>query len=439
MRTIADFHIHSKFSRACSPRLELETIAAWSKIKGIQVVSCADFTHPAWFSSIKEKLEDSPFPGLFQLKPHYERQAEEAIRTAGFFQKFPDLHFILSTEISCIYSKGGSVRRVHLLIFSPSIAVVEKINAALGARGKLASDGRPILGMDAKELLRIVLDISPECFMIPAHAWTPWFAVFGSKSGFNAIEECFEELTPNIFAIETGLSSDPLMNWRLSQLNEITLISCSDAHSPEHLGREANIFEGTSLSYSSLRDALKAGKKGTDGLRLDSTIEFYPEEGMYHLDGHRTCRFSCEPHETKRLGGRCPICKRPLTVGVLNRVMELADQDPESIRARKAGYAYIVPLPEIIAQCCGVKSAHSKKVQKIYQELINRFGSEFEILLNSHHDADLRKISKEIADGIQNMREKNVKISSGYDGVYGTITVHESPVRTQDALFAPEV
>lgn len=436
MRYITDFHIHSKYARACSKRLELETIAAWSQIKGIQVVSTGDFTHPAWFTSIQEKVEESMHKGLYQLKEKYQNISEEYKKSLGSTREFQKLFFILGTEVSCIYSKGGAVRRIHALVFAPSIEIAKKINEALSKIGNLASDGRPILGLDVKKLCKIVFDISPDCMVIPAHVWTPWFALFGSKSGFNALEECFEELTPHIFACETGLSSDPFMNWKLSQLNTITLVSNSDAHSPEHLGREANVFEGDDISYALIMDVLKAGKKGVEKLKLDYTIEFYPEEGMYHVDGHRTCNYSCTPKETQRLKGVCPVCKRNLTVGVLNRIGELQDQDPKKVAPTQIGYKNIIPLSEIIAQYFDVKNKNSKKVQKIYFELINRFGNEFEILLDVPPETISQNSISEIGRGIHFMRKGEIEITPGFDGVYGTIRVPLQKNKKQESLLS---
>ncbi len=432
-RYIADFHVHSRYSRACSKNLELETIAGWSMIKGIHVISTGDFTHPAWFGGIREKLEES-YPGLYRLKGDWKAESQRIAREY-LSGPLPEQQFILTTEVSCIYSKNGKVRRIHLLVFLPSIAAVERFNAALkAAGGNLSSDGRPILGIDAKEIARMAFEISEDAFIVPAHAWTPWFAVFGSKSGFDSLQECFDELTPRIAAIETGLSSDPLMNWGLSGLDGITLISNSDAHSPEKMGREANVFLGDSVSYGALVEAMRHEVKG-GSLRLASTIEFYPEEGMYHIDGHRSCGFSCEPEETKRRKGICPVCKKALTIGVLHRVNDLSDRDPERIRKSKTPFVNIIPLPEIIAQCCGVKSTQSPRVKKIYREVIHRLGSEFEILLDCSADKIFEAGFPEIARGIAKMRSGDAKIVPGYDGVYGTITVCDPPRERQAKLL----
>jgi len=485
MRYIADLHIHSKYSRACSKRLELETIAAWAQIKGINVISCGDFTHPRWFAVIEKKLVETA-PGLYSLKNEYHSAVHAERRKNGIssYAKATEdkadadralPSFILTTEISCIYSKAGSVRRVHVLIFAPSLDAVRRINAALAMLGKLASDGRPILGLDAKELLKIISNISPDCYMVPAHIWTPWFAVFGSKSGFNSLEECFDELTPHIFAAETGLSSDPRMNWHCSIVNPVTLISNSDAHSLEKLGREANVFEGTDISYPLIRDALKnachpdpnnvipassvipakagiqkhLGSQKPSGyeanrsghsteqsipLRLSYTVEFFPEEGRYHLDGHRDCGVSLNPAQTKKFKGLCPTCSKPLTIGVLHRVMELADQDPREQERKKIGFKNIIPLQELIGQALQ-QGVNTKRVGELYAKVINRFGSEFAFLLDASVEEMQQHIPRELVSALRNMRTGAVEIIPGYDGVYGVINAVKPSARRQSALM----
>jgi len=399
MLYIADLHIHSKYSRATSKSTDLEHLTQWAEIKGIQILGTGDFTHPLWFKEISSKLEPAT-DGLYKLKG-----AKSLMR------------FILSTEFSCIYTKNDKCRRIHLCVFAPDIATVEKINKTLGAKYNLKSDGRPILGIDAKELLKILLSISPDIVMIPAHAWTPWFSIFGSKSGFNSVEECFDELTPHIFALETGLSSDPLMNWQWSYLDKYTLISNSDAHSPEKLGREANVFNfAKEPAYSDIMRAIKTRKN------FLYTIEFFPEEGKYHIDGHRACNFQCEPVQTKKLKGICPVCHRPLTVGVLNRVAELADrakpQQPQGAPDQKS----IVPLKEIVAEIEGVMPT-SKRVDAIYHDLIKKGKNEFNILLNLSA-AELKSIGdNQLAEAIMKMRQGQVIKNPGYDGVFGQIKI----------------
>lgn len=403
MKYTVDLHIHSKYSRACSKDLELENIEKWCGKKGVDIVATADFTHPLWFKNLKSKLEESE-PGLYKLK--------------GSKSK---VRFLNSTELSCIYSKGGKVRRLHIVVLAPDLQTVEKINQKLDKVGKLASDGRPILGLDAKNLAQIVFEISEECMIIPAHAWTPWFAVFGSKSGFDSLEECFEELTPNIYAIETGLSSDPPMNWRLSQLDNITLISNSDAHSPQNIGREANVFDLRDLSYQEICEAIKRRDKN----KFLYTIEFYPEEGMYHFDGHRACGVSFLPSKTKKMKNICPVCKKPLTIGVLNRVDNLADREENFIKENKSFIPYksIVGLDDVIAESFDISSRRSKKVMMEYENIISQGKSEFNVLLDLSFE-ELNKItSPQIVEGIKRNREGNVFIEPGFDGQYGKVTL----------------
>lgn len=431
---IADFHIHSKYSRACSKSLDLEHISAWSRIKGIHIVTCADFTHPLWFSELQEKLEETA-QGLYALKKKYQHDADIIVSEFSSFLVSAPQQFILTTELSCIYSKHGKGRRIHIIVFAPSLAVVKKINVALSQIGNIASDGRPIIGIDVVELIRIILDISDECFFVPAHAWTPWFSVFGSFSGFDSLEECFEGFTPRIRAIETGLSSDPAMNWRLSALDDITCISNSDAHSLEKLGREATVFGGTAPTYRSLIAAMSAGARGTEALSLDSTIEFFPEEGKYHFDGHRLCEFSCDPKQTQKLQGNCPQCKKPLTVGVLNRVIRLADQDEERAkRIPRVPFHSIIPLQELIAHQVGV-GVQSKKVKEQYKKVINRCGAEFDILLHTPIEEIAQRAGDDIALVIARVRTRDVHITPGYDGEYGRITVMHTQKKIQSELF----
>ncbi len=417
MKIIADLHIHSKYSRACSKELELPVIAEWCKKKGVDVVATGDFTHPAWFKHLKEDLV-ADGKGLYDLK--------------GGDGK---VKFFCSTEISCIYSQGGRGRRLHIMVFAPSLQVVEKINKELEARGcNLKSDGRPIIGLSAKELAELVFEISEECMIVPAHAWTPWFAIFGSKSGFDSLEECFEELTPKIYAIETGLSSDPPMNWRLSALDKITLISNSDAHSPSNIAREANVFQLEEVSYKNICEAIKTG----DPKKFLYTIEFYPEEGMYHYDGHRACGVSFSPEETKKYNGTCPQCKKPLTIGVLNRVDNLADRIPGEGSENKIPFKSLVGLDDVIAEALDVKGRKSKTVQREYENLISRGQSEFNILLNLSYE-ELGKItSPQIVEGIKRNREGKVFIEPGFDGQYGVVKLfspEEKKIAKQKKLF----
>lgn len=442
MRFICDFHIHSKYSRATSRDMEPEALAYWAAIKGIKVVGTGDFTHPAWIKELKEKLEPAE-NGFYKLK-----DAKLAIKNNFNNAKIPaelvakiqdsrlaEIRFILTAEISSIYSKGGKVRRVHNLLFAPSFEVADKINEKLNTIGNLRSDGRPILGLDSKELLKIILNISSDAALVPAHAWTPWFSVFGSKSGFDSLEECFDDYTKFIFAIETGLSSDPAMNWRLSKLDKISLISNSDAHSPENLGREANIFEGEAVDYFSIMSAIKnkgeADIKKTLPLKFVSTIEFFPEEGKYHYDGHRVCKISMSPEETKKAKGICPVCKKPMVIGVLNRVDALADRALGGKPERYIPYKNLVPLKEIIADAFGVAKG-TKKVNEEYFKLISCFDSEFTVLLNAGIEEIAQCANPLIAAGINKMRVGKVRLVPGFDGEYGKISIFSNEERIKD-------
>ena len=438
MKFFADFHLHSKYSRATSGDMDLEHLDKWARIKGIKVLGTGDFTHPAWLKELKSKLEEAE-PGLFRLRPQ-----NKLIQNNGWHPPISkngadDLRYLLTSEISCIYSKNNRTRKVHMMIFAPSFEAVDKINAHLGWIGNLKADGRPILGLDAKELLKIALNASPEVLVVPAHAWTPHFSVFGSESGFDSLKECFEDYTKYIYAIETGLSSDPAMNWRLSALDNITLISNSDSHSPHRIGREANIFEGKITGYKNLMEALKFGRKAPSSLanRLVETIEFFPEEGKYHYDGHRNCQIVFSPEETKTNKDLCPKCGRPLTIGVMNRVMKLADR-PENFALEKAvPFQRLIPLEEIIADVFDM-GVGTKTVEQEYQDLINRFGSEFKILLETEI-SEIAAGNARIAEAIKRVRAGQVKIAPGYDGEYGKIKIFEDNEREnfsrQKALF----
>ena len=422
MRYIADFHLHSSFSRATSSKITLESMNHWAKVKGINILSVADFTHPVWYKTLKKKLEETA-PGLYQLKNFSTATSKSTEKTKPYF--------ILTTELSCIYSQKDKTRRLHLLVFAPNLLAVEKINQKLGQRFNLSSDGRPILGISAKELLKIILDISPDCFVVPCHAWTPWYAVFGSKSGFDSIEECFEEQSKNIFALETGLSSDVLMNRLLSSLDKYTLISNSDAHSEKNFGREANVFNLTELSYKNIINTIKT-KRG-----FDYTIEFYPEEGKYHWDGHRDCNVFLPPEEAEKTKNICPKCGKPLTIGVLHRVKELADRKEPFLPPSGPGFKNLIPLAEIISQVLKV-GKQSKKVENVYFDLIKKGGSEFNILLDLTKK-ELEKIDKKISEAIILVREGEVIKNPGYDGVYGEIKIkfleEDNKNKNQKTLF----
>lgn len=426
MRIVADLHIHSPYSRAVSKEMTLENLDSWARLKGITVMGTGDFTHPAWIREIKAKLEPAE-SGLYKLKvvPSLASSASEA--------KLGTIRFMLTVEISSIYSKGGKTRRIHNLIFAPSIETAEKINAALGWQGNLKSDGRPILGLDSKELAKIVFNTDSRAAVVPAHAWTPWFSIFGSMSGFDSIEECFDEFAPQIFAVETGLSSDPAMNRRLSKLDKIALISNSDSHSLQRIGREANVFD-TELSYDGIIDAIKSH----DPTKFLYTIEFYPEEGKYHYDGHRLCKFSCGPEETKKLNKICPRCGKPMTVGVMSRVDQLADRPFGGKQGITIPYKNLVPLDEIIAESFGVGTA-SKKVKGEYKNLVEKVGSEFAVLVDASKSQLENATAPEVVEGIMRVREGRLHIEPGYDGEYGKVRIFDEGERkaasAQKALF----
>jgi uncharacterized protein (TIGR00375 family) len=415
MRFIADLHIHSKYSRATSGDMTPENIWEWAQLKGISVAGTGDFTHPKWFKELNDKLEPLG-NGLYGLRKAYQcNDIPPLCRN--------DVSFMLTSEISCIYSKDGKTRKVHCIIFVPDFSVAAKLSVSLAKIGNLNSDGRPILGLDAKELIKILLDISPDAMLVPAHAWTPHFSVFGAASGFDSLEDCFGDLTPHIYAIETGLSSDPAMNWRLSSLDNIRLISNSDAHSPAKMGREANIF-GTEESYSAMVEALRTGN-GFEG-----TLEFFPEEGKYHYDGHRSCSVSLTPEETRKYDFLCPMCGKRVTVGVMHRVDELADR-PEGIKPSGVKpYRSIIPLQEIISEVMEI-GVNSKAVENAYRRMLESLGNEFRILMETPLQDIERESSPRMRDAVAIMRSGNVNISPGFDGEYGKVRIFEAVIRSR--------
>jgi len=407
MKFIADFHIHSKYSRATSKDMDVDHIVDWAQIKGIDLMGTGDFTHHLWLEELKSKLE-SKGNGLFVY-----RNKKDALLNKK------EINFILSAEISSIYSKRGKTYRIHNVILAPSFETVDKINNVLSRQGNLASDGRPILGMDAAELARIVFDVDENCMLIPGHIWTPWFSLFGSMSGFDRIEDCFEKHTSKIFALETGLSSDPAMNWRLSALDKFSLVSNSDSHSPSKIGREANVFD-CELDYFAIRDTLMKKDKS----RFLFTVEFFPQEGKYHYDGHRNCGICFSPKQSKENKNRCPKCNRPLTIGVMNRVDQLADRAEGVIPDNAIPFKNSIPLDEIIADAKGMGKA-SQAVEKEYRGMIARFGTEFDILLNVPQETLREGISPKVADGIFKVRNGQVDIHPGFDGEYGKISIFD--------------
>ncbi len=405
MKYIADLHLHSRYSRATSPDLNIAGLYKGAKVKGIDIIGTGDFTFAAYVKEMEDNLE-AVGGGMYRFKGGDGDKAEPL--------------FLLTSEIANIYKRGGKARRIHTCIVAPGLPEVKELNKALGKVGNIKSDGRPILGMDVARMAELIWSISKDFIIIPAHAWTPWFAIFGSKSGFDTIEECFGDLTPNIYAIETGLSSDPMMNWRLSQLDNISLVSNSDAHSLPNLGREATVFELEKPTVKNIEIALQKNKSEKN--KIAYTIEFYPQEGKYHYDGHLTCKVSMAPEETKKHKGICPKCKRPMTLGVDYRVSELADR----LEPKKNGeFKYIVPLQEIIADALD-QGKGSKRVQETYQSMIKELGNEFSILL----DIPIEKIAQlglpELAEGVRRVRVGEIYIEPGFDGKYGVVKVFKS-------------
>jgi uncharacterized protein (TIGR00375 family) len=412
VRFIGDFHIHSHFSIATSKNLIPEYLVYWAQVKGITVVGTGDFTHPGWLKELQEKLTPAE-PGLFRLKDEYMFKPQ-----AGIAPRDRPVRFILTAEISNIYKKYDKVRKVHNLIFAPEFKTAERIQDCLTHIGNISSDGRPILGLDSRDLLELVLDCSERCFFVPSHIWTPWFSALGAQSGFDTIEECYDDLAPRIYAVETGLSSNPPMNWICSFLDGYTLISNSDAHSPEKLGREANMFD-TMLDYDSITDAMKTGEGSFLG-----TVEFFPQEGKYHYDGHRKCSVRMNPLESLRHDGICPVCGKKLTIGVLSRVAQLSDRDDPEVRLKRPSYFSLIPLKELLSETAGA-GVGSKKVEALYNSLVKRIGSELELLINVPID-DIQSLEGEfLAEGIRRMRDGEVYIAEGFDGEYGRIRVFD--------------
>ena len=412
MKLIADLHIHSHYSRATSKTLDFEHLARWAQIKGVQIVGTGDIAHPGWLQEMRDKLEPAE-DGLFRLRPEYDDAVRKEVPPAC---RAP-VRFLLAGEISNIYKRHDAVRKVHNVIFAPTLEAVAKIQFALEKIGNIRSDGRPILGLDSRDLLEIVLETDPRCYLIPAHIWTPWFSMLGSKSGFDTVEECFGDLTGHIFALETGLSSDPPMNWRVSNLDGYTLVSSSDAHSPQKLAREATVFT-TELAYDAIFDALHTGNPD----RCGGTIEFFPEEGKYHLDGHRKCGISWEPPTTLAHDGVCPVCGRQVTVGVMHRVETLADRPIGGKPSRTHPFASLIPLPEVLSEVHGV-GPNTRTVERAFFKLLDALGPELSIL----QDVPLEDIAaaggSQLAYGIERMRSGQVVALGGYDGEYGVIKV----------------
>src|SRR5215831_1482537 len=422
VRFYADLHIHSRYSRACSRDCDLEHLAWWAGRKGIALVGTGDFTHPAWREELGANLVPAE-PGLFRLRPDLERAVASrlpaACRTA--------VRFMLSAEISTIYKRDGRTRKVHHLLYAPSLPAADEITRRLARVGNLAADGRPILGLDSRDLLEITLEGGEGCYLVPAHAWTPWFAVLGSQSGFDRVSDCYADLSEHVFAIETGLSSDPQMNWRVSSLDRYRLVSNSDAHSPPMLGREATIFN-TEVNYFAIKQSLCTG----DG--FGGTVEFFPEEGKYHLDGHRACGVRTAPSETQAAGGKCPVCGKTPTIGVQHRVDMLADR-PDGFRPEgAAGYRSFVQLPEILAEIAGL-GPKSKAVTAQVSAMVERFGPELSILGEVPAEDLAARAPSIVAEAIARLRRGEVRREAGYDGIYGTIRLFDPGELAGAALF----
>lgn len=396
MRIIADLHLHSKFSRATSRDMDVENLAKWCALKGITLVGTGDFTHPVWLRELRTKLTPTG-RGLF---------------THG------GQHFMLTVEVSNIYPQGGRLRKIHNILLAPSFEVVDRINAVLARFGSLMADGRPTLSLPSDKLVEYVMEVSPECMVIPAHVWTPWFSLYGSNSGFDALAECFGDQIRHIHAVETGLSSNPPMNWRLSELDGVTLVSNSDAHSPAKLGREANVFD-CELDYAEITRVLRE----QDRSRFLYTIEFFPEEGKYHFDGHRACNVRLSPKETKARRGICPVCGRPLTIGVMSRVEALADREAAPQDGR-IPFRSLIPLEEIVAEALGAQPG-TASVRDEYLRLVRALGGEFAVLLDVPLEEVARHTRPRVVDGLRRVREGRVVIRPGYDGIFGEIHIFD--------------
>jgi DNA helicase-2/ATP-dependent DNA helicase PcrA len=394
MRLVCDLHLHSKYSRATSKDMDVDNLSLWAQRKGIAVVGTGDFTHPLWLRELRAKLQPAE-PGLF---------------------RYGQTRFLLTAEVSNVYAQDGKLRKVHSILLSPSFEVCERIQAVLGRFGNLLADGRPTLTISCAKLVEYVMEVSPDCMVIPAHAWTPWFSVFGSQSGFDDLESCFGDQLPHVRAVETGLSSDPPMNWRCSFLDRVTLVSFSDAHSPSKLGREATVLD-CELSYRAVVEALRAG-------RVAYTIEFFPQEGKYHYDGHRACGVRWPPRTTREHGGRCPRCGRPVTVGVLHRVESLADREEGARPPGRPGYRHLIPLEEVLAEALG-QGLGTSRVRDEYLKLVGRFGDELRVLEEVSLDDLGRATHPKVVEGIRRMREGRVYIEPGYDGEFGRVHLFE--------------
>jgi uncharacterized protein (TIGR00375 family) len=408
MRLIADLHLHSRYSRATSRDMDVEHMARWAKIKGITLLGTGDFTHPVWLRELRAKLTPTD-RGLFT---------------------HDGAHFMLTVEVSNIYTTGGRLRKIHNVVLVPSFEVADRVNAVLGRFGNLLADGRPTLSLAADRMVEYLMELSPDCMIIPAHVWTPWFSLYGSMSGFDAIAECFGDQLRHVAAVETGLSSDPPMNWRLAELDRVMLVSNSDAHSPAKLGREANVFACAPDYFEILRIL-----REKDTSRFLYTIEFFPEEGKYHYDGHRNCSSRMTPKETKANGNRCPVCGRTPTVGVLHRVEDLATRDDGYVPEGAVPYRNLIPLEEIIAEANGSRPG-TAGVREEYLKLCGLFGGEFSVLLDVPVEEVARHTTPRIAEGLRRVREGRVSIAPGYDGVFGEISIFKDGEEVRESAVA---
>jgi len=408
MKIIADLHIHSRFSRATSERMNIVEIARFANVKGLNLVGTGDFTHPKWLMELRQTLGQDADSGLYSIASDPSSK----------------MRFILTTEVCTIFNANGESKKVHHVILAPNLEAVAQINDTLRRFGDLGSDGRPLLNMTAEQLVEEVMQITDENMIFPAHAWTPWFSVFGAFSGFDSIEDCYGDMTKHIMALETGLSSDPPMNWRLTALDRFTLVSNSDCHSfwPWRIGREANVFELEEVTYHEVIEAIRQG----DPTRFKFTIETDPAYGKYHWTGHRNCNVSLSPEEARKFGNVCPVCRRKLTKGVEQRVEELADRSEGFKPIGKPGFMRLLPLSEIIATVKGVDSPSTQAVWKIYNALIEKFGNEYSVLIDASKQALDEVVEPRIADTILRVRTGNAKVVPGFDGVYGRLALDEA-------------
>lgn len=424
MSFIADLHIHSRYSMATSRSLTIPHLAGWALRKGIDVIGSGDFTHPGWWRELNESLVLDEQSGLYLSRLPAELPSPVPDRRGP--------HFCLQTEINCIYKRAGKTRKVHNLVFMPDFQAAARFRARLGSIGNLASDGRPVLALDSRDLLEIALDCSPEAVLIPAHIWTPWFALFGSKSGFDRIEDCYGDLTQHIFALETGLSSDPPMNRLVSALDNFAMISNSDAHSGPNLGREANFFSGTPSwqgMFEALRTAARREEPTPGQCRFLGTLEFYPEEGKYHLDGHRACNVSLTPQETKELANMCPVCGKPLTIGVLHRVMDLADRSAHPNLLYEPATRMLMPLPEVAGQIMGLGPASARVMRKC-AEIVTALGAELDVLCLMPLE-QIRAYWEPLGEAVERVRSRRLAMQPGYDGQYGRLEIFTASERAR--------